>query len=488
MKLFLKTRFIITVTVTLISCCAIGSGKHKFKKDNIDSVLVAHQWTLVQVTQTAKDTLTDITLLLMPCEKDNYIVYSAGGTYQVLEGLAKCNSGDNNIKVQGTWEYDPLDTLLLERYGSGSKIAKKIIDVSDDVLQIQYMGEGRRLITLTYLSEYGLKKEAGKDLVDNSSDPSQKIMTAIREYLNATDHYNIVTPKELANSSKFMPAQKESIPVVGLLPFLADDKNPDTARFQSLIALAKKHGLDYVVVAQMRYLTSERNDAAFKSVAKFDVHILDINSGTVQTKNFNTEDKAEKKSNSWLKALGAAEKILGAGTVISILSRQRLDNIYKLYFLSNAFSAANYEATAIFGSVNQKERQRNYDSVTSVQTAIAGAMDEVEQFVSEKAPLKIKINRIEGSGKKMVIVIEAGNNIRLKEGEVLKVVKIRNTYSAGKSVVEYAEVGELKITKVADNVLSYCIATDQRDDIKESFKNFPAETLVFTTKQKPAQK
>jgi hypothetical protein len=483
-------RWLIAAFIVLPCYCVKANDKPEKLPADVESVLIAHQWTLVEALQTFDNAITDMTLLMMPCEKDNFVVYSKDGIYQVMEGVIKCNSSDNSIKVNGTWQFDASDTMLIERYGSGSKIAKKILVISNEVLKIQYVGEGKKIITLMYLSENGIKKDENKELITEEKEPAKKLMELIRDYISSTNHYVLADRKDL-EAGKTLTFEDEggAMPVVALVPFAnAGTSTRRADRNSTLMASAKKAGVDYVItgwVDKAEAVSSMQGN--FEGRVDFYVDVLNVSSEQVQSKYMSSQEVKPKKNKginlgSITKAIANVSNSLGLSAVF-FGQYQRLNQLYDYYFISSAVAATTYEAENIFGQVNKEQRKRNYDSTTTLINAAMEAAEELPEFISSQCQLIIKINRIEGSGKKATVVIEAGNNIRLKENELHKIVKVFSTSIGNKTVPEFRELGEVKVTKVVADVLSYCVVVKKGKEFEEAMSKTPGEVMIITTVQ-----
>jgi hypothetical protein len=472
----------------------------EYRKARIDSILIMHQWTLVEITQNKDDTLTNMTLLMMPCEKDNFLVFSNNGTYQIMEGTTKCNISDDNIKGKGTWEYDSQDMALIERYGSGSKIAKKILAISDEILRIQYLGEGKRIFTLTYFSEQGKRNDQNKDFAIDNSDPSQNIVNAIKEYLLSTNHYTLIGKKEFDSSRPPLVGDRDTvIPTVTIIPFI-DQKSivKRKERNEELIAQAKKSGVDYVITGFLYEAGVGRNSNGFEGLVKFQVDILDIARNQESSRILNNREVSDVKDDNTKKKKGILRRVVDIAvevvrSVPIIFSKQLLayDNLYKYYFWSNVATGSAKTASQVsnvFSQVNEQKRKRNYDSTIALTKAVAEATNDLQEFIAEKTALKIRINRIDGSGNKAIVVIEAGDNVRLTENEILKVVKIKTTQVGGTTIVETEELGEMKVTKIAADILAYCSIVAGRSKITEAYNKLRAEIFAITTIQSDGNK
>lgn len=70
------------------------------------------------------DTLkvVDGLLLGLECNNDNILFFNSDSTYEVMEGLTKCDSADPELKYSGSWELNDDQTQIITRVDSGSRI------------------------------------------------------------------------------------------------------------------------------------------------------------------------------------------------------------------------------------------------------------------------------------------------------------------------------------------------------------------------------
>ena len=141
-----KTILIFSFLIFIISC----------KKNNdpgpTRSSLIARTWLLKSITFSPALTvsiygsstqLTDATLLLKDCTKDDLYTFNLNKTFIVDEGATKCNSSDPQTKAKGMWSLsidsnssNKTDSTLLKFNYNTVNISGKITDLSTANLQI----------------------------------------------------------------------------------------------------------------------------------------------------------------------------------------------------------------------------------------------------------------------------------------------------------------------------------------------------------------
>lgn len=447
----------------------------------IESILTTHKWTLVEMIQKVKDTTTNMTFFMLPCEKDNYTLYSSKGSYQIMEGDSKCNIADKDSKGEGTWRYDPSDSSILDSYEGGRKISKRILVINDDILKIQYEGEERKTYTQTYFSESGKNNESNKDLAMDNSDPSQNVLQLIKAYLVSTNRYVLVGAKEFEKGIKPTADDKnQALQTVALIPFnnskgLTNTNSLTDKAKSDLIEQAKKSGTRYVITGNLIDASALKGkDKKYYGSVKYEVNVLDATNGMKISKTFERKD-SDKDVGLIIKTWVMAATI---GTVM--LFNNGYNAWYNYYFLSNAYRTS-AEVGAVFSDVNSTMRQDNYDSAKALISVITKTTHKLYEFVGEKTPHKIKINRIDGSGKNVEMYIEAGSNINLKENEKLIVVKV---IKIGE-VTDYKDLGEITVKKIIADGVSSCNIKEGKKDIQEEFAKNPNDLLVLTTGKIP---
>ncbi|HEY1199804.1 MAG TPA: hypothetical protein VGE79_02435, partial [Niastella sp.] len=263
----MKKRIATRQVMAAIVCMALAAFTHKEKHNrhtNLNAILTAHQWTLTQLLQIKNDSINDLTLLLMPCEKDNYLLFNVDGSYQIQEGLTKCNNDDNNVKGKGTWQYLDQDSTIEERYEGGSRIYKKITAISNDLMVLEYEGEGKKKFRLTYISEQGQQNTTPANIPATSTDVAWNIKQVIRQYLLSSNHFTLVEKNGGAASIK--PGEEEKnqpMPKVALLPFInkaIPQANANTVEENKASMLrAASEGFDYVITGKLLEVKSSSN-------------------------------------------------------------------------------------------------------------------------------------------------------------------------------------------------------------------------------------
>jgi hypothetical protein len=215
----------IALVLCLVACLSSFSYKIKKASSNarkpvnrdIIAELTKHQWSVAEYTETINDTSNNTTLMLMPCEKDNFLKFNPDNTYQIFEGSSKCNTADQDIKAQGTWEYSEADNVIVERFSGGRGIEKKILELNEGLLKIQFELEAKKIVTITYLSELGKKDETKKDQFVDNSDPCSYILQLIRENLIEQGKFSLVGLKNFKDG--VAPAHPGSSKRIVVYPF-----------------------------------------------------------------------------------------------------------------------------------------------------------------------------------------------------------------------------------------------------------------------------
>lgn len=456
--------------------------------------LTAHQWVLAEIVQTKNDTATNLTLFMLPCEKDNVLDYETNGTYNISEGEKKCNSSDGKVKGQGTWEYEESDQALMDSYAGGRRIEKKVLELSPGMLKVQYESEGRRITTLTYFSEIGMKDEGLRDLVVDNSDNFKNVMLVPREAMYEARRYLVIGRRDFDRGVPVTVDDKGGVlKKVAVYPFMSStDQNTTTdegSRNKALIAQGKKVGLDYIITGNILKASADvAPDNKYQGHVKYFVTILDVKAGLEKkTKLFEYSEKAkEEKAKQNEKALKILGGVAGAASSMSWYyggwRRGYWNSYYGYYFYPHSTALAVHGLSAAFSNGNNEERQRYYQSSLAVMDALNHTSKDLSEFVIENIPLSLKIARVDDE-KKGKITVEGGTNINLQEGEKLKLVRVRETpMSDGTKEIETIEVAELTVEAVNGARLSACKpAFGQASKISKALKENPEELFVHTT-------
>jgi|GEM_PF-6594186 len=368
----------------------------RFTYAEVKSELINHQWTLAQVNETSHDTVTNVTIMLMPCEKDNILKYDANNTYQIIEGVVKCNPSDDNIKGQGSWEYNENDSSIADRYAGGREVEKKIIELNDGLFKVQYEGEGKKIITLTYLSETGTKDETKKEQVVDNSDPASVIMQLVRENLLAENNYSLIGLTGFRNETVQPVENNSPVKKIAVIP-LADLTNANetvnvSQRNSELIEQGKKSGTDYIVTGTLiRAVTQTGNDGKPYGEIKYSINVLDVNKGKERARDdFEYPDKKKVNGSIFLNKVGKTAGIVGVvgvgAVLVSALGKQSavLGSLFALYFVSRAVSVSNNSYGSVFSNVNSEERKKHYESSMSLVQAIDKTEPDLKKFLKRQ--------------------------------------------------------------------------------------------------------
>lgn len=454
--------------------------------------LTTHQWTLVEIVQTKNDTATNLTLFMLPCEKDNYLDFEVNGTYQIYEGQSTCANSDGKVKGKGTWEYEETDKTLYDSYSGGRRIEKKVLEISPNMLKVQYETEGRKITTLTYFSEVGVKDEGLKDMIVDNSDNSKNIIQASREVLQETRRYIVVGRRDFDKGMPITIDDKGGIlKKVAVYPFMnstdANITTDETQRHKSLLSQGAKVGVDYIITGNIIKASADATpDGKYQGNVKYTVTILDVKAGQEKiTKTFSySEKEKEEQRKKDAVLIGVLAGTVGRGYWGYYGWRRGYwDYYYGYYFYS---SATNYliadGLNSAFNNGYSDERKRYYQSSLAVVDAVNNTAEDLSKFIVEHIPLSFKVLRVDDE-KKGKLTVEAGSNANLQEGETLKLVRIRETVlSDGSKEIETKEVAKMVVESVNSARLSSLKPTwGEASKITKALKENPGELFVQTT-------
>ena len=465
----------------------------KIEKKAAD-ILTSHQWTLVEIQQTKDDTTSNMTLFLMPCEKDNFIDYHTGGTYKIFEGEKKCKPSDNDIKGEGTWTFYEQDGVILDSYSGGREVEKEVLYIDDNRLVMEFDAEGGWTSKLTYFSELGLKDDALSEEVEDNSNQSFNISKAIRQNLIGAGRYVLIGRKDFEKGKKLDIDDKgglfRSVIVYPLID--ATDINEtvnETERNEGLMEHATKVGVQYIVTGKI-IQTEAKKDASghYLGAIQYSVNILDTETGNVVAKKIFAVDKKEEmekkeKGRKWLNR-GVSALALGAGAATFSRTRGFWGNYYGYYFAEHSARNTKRTMDIVFAnSVDNDERESYYQSSIAVMEAIYETEADLETFVEENIPIVIVINEIEEKkGKAKSLRIEAGGNINLQENEKLTVEKFEMIeMSNGSKVKDRELLVDIKVESIDNNYLSTCKVIKGAKEIYDEWQSNPEKVKVFTT-------
>ena len=490
------TVFLVALIVQLgIASEDINPEKQMYTASYVKEELTSHEWTLKEIVQTKNDTATNLTLFMLPCEKDNVLDFEINGTYQITEGEKLCKASDNKIKGKGEWSFEEADQTITDTYNEGLPIEKKVLELTSGMLKVQYEGEGRRITTLTYFSEIGLKDESLSDIVVDNSDYATNIALAPREILMESKRYIMVSRRDFEKGQPLSVDDKDGLlKKVIVYPFTNSINKAivrEDERNNMLIEQAKKVGLNYIITGNILKANVNTNaDNTYSGHVKYTVSILDVESGEEIKRETYEHPKKEKKQSPIPNFPGILEIVDGVGLpFIYFGKRNRMwKRYYDYYFITKTADAVGDGLDVVFAEGNDTERKRHYESSRAVMQAIAQTTEDLDKYIKENIPLTIAVNKIETNkkGKFAGLIIEAGSNINMQEKETLNVVRIEeNTLSNGKVVKSMHHIGKVKVASVNGIYLSTCKpGMSSKNKIEDAMNQNPEEIFVQTTYNK----
>jgi len=390
----LQSALLVALMACTLSAFDLASTRISFNptpKGHISiTELTKHEWTIAEYKETIGDTLRNVTLTMMPCEKDQVLKYEADNTYKITEGVNKCTGGQD-IKAQGKWNYAEADNEISEQFSGGATIYKKILSLDEGLLRIQYEGEAKKIITITYLSEIGKKSDAKKDQFVDNSDPVSIITQMIRDILNEQTKYTLVSLSDYANGVQGSGSSKRVV-AVPLIDKTDANKTIDANDIMNqMIEQGKKANIDLIVTGILISLKKQTgNDGKPVARIKYSINILNVKKGK-ETKQEIFAYPEEKKEAG--KAFG---KVMG-----EIAKYTPFISYYPSYYWAgnsskslHALYAANYAASqanaysrsySIYSNtVNEQERRANFESSLSVMQAIESTQPELKKFLDKQ--------------------------------------------------------------------------------------------------------
>jgi hypothetical protein len=347
--------------------------------------LTKHQWTIAEYSETVKDTVHNMTLAMMPCEKDQELKYDIDNNYRITEGAIKCNAAGN------TWKYVEADSMIIEESGSARPIEKTIISLDEGLLKIRYDGEAGKTITITYLSELGKKDDAKKDQYVDNADPLSYITQLIREDLIDQNNCTILSLGDFTKGLNKNQGKSSSLWLT-VVP-LADQTDPDKTidlneRNNTLITQGQKSGLNFIVTGSLLSLKKDKTqDGKPSAKIKYRITILDVKKGEIkEEKTFLYPEPPKEKG----KGLKMFKKVMDVAAPTAIIAPALLgggnsiNKMYALMYASQAASAYGNTASVFSKSINESERKEQVESSLSVMDAIESTHPDLTKFLKEK--------------------------------------------------------------------------------------------------------
>ena len=474
-----------------------GTSDPPFEAASVLDELTSHQWTLREIVQTKNDTATNLTLFLLPCEKDNQLSYYENGNYEITEGEARCKSTDDNVKGTGTWEYDANDNIIIDQYQEGRPIEKRILEINSGMMKVEYEGEGRAITTLTYFSEIGQQDEALQETIEDNSDHFGNITRVPREVMIEARRYAIIGRRDFdAGKVVTIDDRNGLVHRVVVFPFM-DSTDPSTTvneaeRNSQLIAQALKSEIDYVITGNVFKAIARPTGNGKEGHVKYSVSILDVNKGEeIAQRNLEypkNGGETNKNRSNLMNKIAAGAAVAGSSLrTFSYLNwyagrRNNWYRFYRGYFAANSVRNTANDFSAYFSETDQ-DRNTYFEENLAIMESLEKTAEDLGKFVLENLPVTIPVNDLAKNKRGRVngLVIEAGNNISVKVGEKMNIVRInRVTFSDGSEEVSKEQLGEIKISEVNGTRLSTGQITSGLKVVQQALEDHRDQVFVQT--------
>jgi len=360
--------------------------------------LTKHQWTIVEYKETINDTARNLTLTMMPCEKDKVLKYDANKTYLITD---KCSSkqGDET----GTWAYDETDNTISQKFSGGTRISKKIVSLDEGMLHIEYEGEKKKKISIIYLSEVGKKDESKKDEYVDNGDPVSIITQMIKDNIDGQDKYLRRNLSDFYNGVEKKSVSKQVV----VVPLMNNanrpaDYDPKGAE-KILIEMGKKAGIDFIVTGVLiSCKTTNGPDNKPVGNINYSVKVLNVKKGK---ETFHDEfiypgeshsERSTRKLTNTLRIIGAASAATsytpypyyyGHSYYYGNNSRSLSGLYYSTYAARQAANSASYAYGAYSfysNGVSQEERNSYFASSLSMLQSIEMTQPDLKAFLEKK--------------------------------------------------------------------------------------------------------
>ena len=392
--------------IAVIACALLsfdkGGNKVSFKaaaKQHIAiTELTKHEWTIAEYKETINDTPRNVTLAMAPCEKGQVLKYDPDNTYKITEGVNKCISGQD-IKAQGKWNYAEADNEISEQFSGGATIYKKILSLDEGLLKIQYEGEARKIITITYLSELGKKDDAKKDQYIDNSDPVSIITQMMRENINEQGKYVLVSLNDFMKGVQGTSGPLKRVVVVPLTDMTDPNRTVDFNDITNkLFAQGKAANMDYILTGKLISLKKERTseDKAYTRI-KYNIIVLSMKKEKeVKNESFAFPEEARQdRAGAILRGINNAVRYVpfipyvpyyyGPGYYWAGNSSRALSSLYYGgYYAKQAASNYNGAYSVYSSNVSANDRKAYVESSLSVIQAIESTQPDQKKFLEKK--------------------------------------------------------------------------------------------------------
>ncbi|MEM6631659.1 MAG: hypothetical protein AAF694_18425 [Bacteroidota bacterium] len=254
-------------------------------QENIRYKLLNNRWVLGEIKRVKKDTITNLTVLLQPCERDNYTQYYEDGTYGVFEGENNCSESGEARKGTGTWNFLAEDQIIQDEYQGGREIEKTVLELSETTLKMEFESEGGAKNILTFYTPEAMEKEEIQESIDDPTNIENTLTKMVFASLLEKDRYAVLGKQEFLSGSvpKALVQGTNHKPIVAVYPWMNPEKMEATVdeaeRDYELVQQARKAGIEYVVTGKIVSTeTSQKNDR-YKAEISYTLKFLDARLG-----------------------------------------------------------------------------------------------------------------------------------------------------------------------------------------------------------------
>lgn len=465
-------------------------SRSKISKQDLKNFLIDNIWVLTEFKTIKENSITDATLLLLPCEKDNYTNYYEDGTYTIFEADKKCEQSSNEKKGSGRWDLEEGTKTIFDEYQGGREIEKKILTLTERKLTLEFESEGEGRNILTFYTPEALEDIFLKEEVSDPRNYRNSLLEIIQVTLEEKNRYNLLKRSDfikdgLAINRSISETFKRTVALYPLRDLTgSDDAQEYNKRLLSekeLIEQGKQLGVDYIITGTLTKVESSPKKNKYKSEVSFELDVIDLTSDhDIVNQRFqeNYPDPLKEAGKTVLMATGFTSAAEALGYNYESWSRlaDRIEMEDGVDDLDQIFSK------------HAGNRLDSLNKANSVLSAFQASTREVEKFIDQYLPIQIEVDTILTLDRKnfvRTIRLNAGKNRNLNAKDKLDIYEMEISFINGKqSMTPIQKIGEGVLESVYNENSSVCRVINGEEKITELIRH--NKTLYAWTTEKKA--
>ena len=459
---------------------------------DLKNILINNRWILREYKTVINEAETNNTLLLLPCEKDNYTHYYDDGTYVIFEADNKCVESPSEKKGSGRWSLEEDSKVIFDEYQGGKEREKKVLELTETKLTLEFESEGTGKNILTFYTPEALKDVSIKEEVNDPTIYRNTLLKIIQVVLKGKNRYNILKVKDFmkGGSNSFMKDGFATSRAIGepfkrnvaLYPLKdltdsedAEEHNNQLLTEEQLIEQGKYLGVDYIITGTISKAESFFKRNTYKGKVEFDLDVIDLTLDTTVQHQQIEENYPNGLKEAGKLVLSALGDVLGYNYEDwkELAARIQLED-------------STEDLSQIF-TKDAGNRLDSLDKINSVLSALQSSSNQIEKFIDHYLPIQIEVDTITSLDKNnfaRTIRLHAGTNRNLENKDKLLLYEMEILLINGNpTLIPKHKIGIAVIESVNDPTFSIGRVVEGEEEVTALIRD---DKLVYawTTEKK----